>query len=159
MLIILLFHHLEHLESLRERHVDRMDSWVGCSIQNQFYLFLHYLKPPLASQFMPIIWKQRMLSEKRTGVSANESHPCLMSTVPQLVWRRFWISRRISVWKTGFSGRGLNLWLFEYEAHVLPPGSRCFVEQIKEERCDSFIEWVNPSCAGKMSVTRYCCYT
>ena len=30
MLIILLFHHLEHLDSLRDRHADQLNSWVGC---------------------------------------------------------------------------------------------------------------------------------
>ena len=29
LLIKLLFHHLEHLDSLGERHADRLDSWVG----------------------------------------------------------------------------------------------------------------------------------
>ena len=32
MLIILLFHHLEHLESLRERHAYQLNSWVGCNL-------------------------------------------------------------------------------------------------------------------------------
>ena len=31
MLIILLFHHLEHLDSLRERHADQLNRWVGCN--------------------------------------------------------------------------------------------------------------------------------
>jgi len=30
MLIILLFHHLEHLDSRRDRRADRLNSWVGC---------------------------------------------------------------------------------------------------------------------------------
>jgi len=28
----LLFNHLEHLESLGERHADRLNSWVGCRV-------------------------------------------------------------------------------------------------------------------------------
>ena len=41
MLIILLFHHLEHLESPRERHADRLNSWVGCLVYlNNFPLYL-----------------------------------------------------------------------------------------------------------------------
>jgi len=32
LLIKLLFHHLKHLESLRERHADRLNSWVDCNI-------------------------------------------------------------------------------------------------------------------------------
>jgi len=31
-LIILLFHHLEHFDSLRERHADRLNSWMGCRL-------------------------------------------------------------------------------------------------------------------------------
>ena len=36
LLIKLLFYHLEHLESLRERHVDRLNSWVGCRMTVQY---------------------------------------------------------------------------------------------------------------------------
>ena len=32
MLINLLFHHLEHLESLRERYADRLNSQVDCNV-------------------------------------------------------------------------------------------------------------------------------
>ena len=83
-----------------------------------------------------------------------------MSTVPEISWRRCWISRIISVWKTGFfSGWGLNPGLFEYEAYVLPTRSRRFVEQTKALKCDILIEWVNSSCTGKISAPRYCYYT
>ena len=30
--IKLLFHHLEHLDSLGERHANRLNSWVGCTL-------------------------------------------------------------------------------------------------------------------------------
>ena len=34
LLIKLLFHHLEHLDSLRERHANRLMSWVGCFMED-----------------------------------------------------------------------------------------------------------------------------
>jgi len=36
--IKLLFYHLEHLESLRERHADRLNSRVGCKLQGKINL-------------------------------------------------------------------------------------------------------------------------
>jgi hypothetical protein len=47
-------------------------------IQNQSYLILDYLKQPSVSQIIPIMWKEKVFSEKRTGEGANASHPCLI---------------------------------------------------------------------------------